>query len=61
MKHAAIGPIEIYLPEKLESNDQLQAEFPKWDMDLIYSKTGDAQVRSTLVWFRYVSLGDAGL
>lgn len=43
VKHAAIGPIEIYLPEKVENNDQLQAEFPKWDMDLIYSKTGIAQ------------------
>ena len=43
VKHAAIGPIEIYLPQKVEDNDQLQAEYPKWDLDLIYSKTGIAQ------------------
>ena len=40
MKYAAIGPISIYLPEKVESNEQLQAEFPSWDMDLIAKKTG---------------------
>jgi 3-oxoacyl-[acyl-carrier-protein] synthase-3 len=40
MAFASVGPIEIYLPEKIEDNDQLAAEFPKWDMDLIYSKTG---------------------
>ena len=42
MKYASIGPIEVYLPEKVESNVQLQAEFPKWDLELIYSKTGIA-------------------
>lgn len=40
MKYAAIGPIAIHLPEAVETNDQLQSQFPKWDMDLIYSKTG---------------------
>ena len=40
MKYAAIGPIAVYLPEKVEDNSQLQAECPKWDMDLIYAKTG---------------------
>ena len=40
MKYAAVGPITIYLPEKVETNAQLQEEFPKWDMDLICSKTG---------------------
>ena len=41
--YATIGPIAIYLPEKVESNEQLQAEFPKWDMPLIYSRTGIAK------------------
>lgn len=40
MKYAAIGPIAVHYPEKLESNEQLQLENPGWDMDLIYSKTG---------------------
>lgn len=40
MKHAAVGPIAIHLPERVENNDQLGAEFPKWNMDLIHSKTG---------------------
>ncbi len=40
MKHAAVGPIAIHLPELVENNDQLGAEFPKWNMDLIESKTG---------------------
>ncbi len=42
MKYAAIGPIAIYLPEKTETNEQLQREFPAWDMELIASKTGIA-------------------
>jgi 3-oxoacyl-[acyl-carrier-protein] synthase-3 len=40
VKHAAIGPISVYLPEKVESNDDLKLEFPAWDLDLIYTKTG---------------------
>ncbi len=40
MNYAAIGPIAIYLPERFETNDQLKAEFPSWDIDLIFSKTG---------------------
>jgi len=40
VKYAAVGPISIHLPELVETNAQLQAAFPKWDMDLIYSKTG---------------------
>ena len=41
-KYAAIGPIAVHLPERSESNDQLAAEFPRWDLDLIFSKTGIA-------------------
>ena len=35
-----IGPIAFHLPEPVEDNDLLQALFPKWDMELIYRKTG---------------------
>ena len=38
--YAAIGPIAVHLPERVETNSQLAAQFPGWDMDLIYSKTG---------------------
>jgi len=43
VKYAAIGPIEFHLPDKVETNEQLQAQFPSWDMDLIYAKTGIAK------------------
>jgi len=39
-KFARIGPIAFHLPETVEDNDMLQGLFPKWDMDLIYRKTG---------------------
>lgn len=42
MKFAAVGPIAVHLPERVETNAQLQAEFPAWDMDLIFEKTGIA-------------------
>ncbi len=40
MPFAEIGPISVHFPERLETNEQLQAEFPKWDLDLIAQKTG---------------------
>ena len=40
MKYAAIGPVAIHLPEKVENNDYLAAQFPKWNMEMIYAKTG---------------------
>ena len=40
MSYATIGPIAIHLPERVETNADLSALFPKWDLDLIYSKTG---------------------
>ncbi len=43
MNFASVGPISIYLPETVETNDQLLREFPKWNMDLIYEKTGIRQ------------------
>lgn len=40
MPFAAIGPIEFCLPETVEDNRLLGRQFPKWNMDLIYAKTG---------------------
>jgi 3-oxoacyl-[acyl-carrier-protein] synthase-3 len=40
LKYGRIGPIAVHLAETVEDNDDLQREFPKWDMDLIYRKTG---------------------
>ncbi|MCA9193621.1 MAG: ketoacyl-ACP synthase III [Planctomycetales bacterium] len=40
MPQAQIGPIAVHYPKRRETNEQLQAEFPDWDMDLIGQKTG---------------------
>jgi 3-oxoacyl-[acyl-carrier-protein] synthase-3 len=40
MKFGSIGPIAIHLPELIEDNDLYSAEFPKWNMELIFAKTG---------------------
>ncbi|MHC4399063.1 MAG: ketoacyl-ACP synthase III [Planctomycetota bacterium] len=40
MRFASVGPIAIHLPEIVEDNDRLAEQFPSWDMDLIYAKTG---------------------
>jgi 3-oxoacyl-[acyl-carrier-protein] synthase-3 len=40
---ANIGPIAVHFPEHCETNDQLQAEFPDWDLPLIEQKTGIAK------------------
>ncbi len=40
MKYAAVGPISVYLPERIETNEDLMVCNPKWDMELIASKTG---------------------
>jgi len=40
MKFASVGPIATHLPQTVEDNRDLAAEFPTWDMDLIYAKTG---------------------
>jgi len=42
VKYAAIGPVAIHYPEKVETNEQLKDEFPEWDMDQILKKTGIA-------------------
>ncbi len=43
MKYAAIGPIAVHLPERVETNEQLQEQFPNWHMERIFSKTGIAR------------------
>lgn len=43
MKYAAVGPISIYLPEAVETNEDLKRQYPRWDMELIASKTGIQQ------------------
>jgi 3-oxoacyl-[acyl-carrier-protein] synthase-3 len=50
VKYAAIGPIAVHFPDRLETNDDLQREFPAWNMELIGEKTGVMQ--------RYVAAPD---
>ena len=40
VKFAAIGPIAVHFPARVDTNEQLQAEFPRWDMAMIAEKTG---------------------
>lgn len=40
VNYAAVGPIAVHLPARIETNDDLKAQFPGWDLDLIYEKTG---------------------
>jgi 3-oxoacyl-[acyl-carrier-protein] synthase III len=40
MKYGAIGPIASFVPKPTESNDDLAAQNPGWDMDVIFEKTG---------------------
>jgi 3-oxoacyl-[acyl-carrier-protein] synthase-3 len=43
LMHAAIGPISTYLPERVETNEQLGRENPSWNMEQIALKTGVRQ------------------
>ncbi|MEL6110855.1 MAG: ketoacyl-ACP synthase III, partial [Planctomycetota bacterium] len=43
MPHAHLGPITVHLPERVETNEELQSSFPAWDMKLIEEKTGIRQ------------------
>jgi 3-oxoacyl-[acyl-carrier-protein] synthase III len=38
--YAELGPIAVHLPTRVESNDELRATYPRWDLDLIAEKTG---------------------
>lgn len=40
MPFAEIGPISVHFPERVETNAELQAAFPDWDLPLIEEKTG---------------------
>jgi len=40
MKYGAIGPVASYVPDAVESNADLAASNPSWNMDVIYEKTG---------------------
>jgi 3-oxoacyl-[acyl-carrier-protein] synthase III len=37
---AEIGPIAVHFPTRCETNEELQAQFPSWDVPLIAEKTG---------------------
>ncbi|MEQ1828147.1 MAG: ketoacyl-ACP synthase III [Pirellula sp.] len=50
MPHAQLGPIAVHFPERIETNEQLQADNPDWDVPLIAEKTGIA--------LRYVAAPD---
>lgn len=40
MPHAQIGEIAVHFPERIESNEMLAEQFPRWDLQLIAEKTG---------------------
>jgi 3-oxoacyl-[acyl-carrier-protein] synthase-3 len=41
--YATIGPIAVHFPARVETNAELKAAYPGWDMDLIAEKTGILQ------------------
>ncbi|MEM9645200.1 MAG: ketoacyl-ACP synthase III, partial [Planctomycetota bacterium] len=43
MPYAQLGPIAVHFPSRIETNQELQAQFPKWDLRLIEEKTGIRQ------------------
>lgn len=43
MKYATVGPISVWLPEKVETNEDLQREHPRWNLPRIAEKTGILQ------------------
>ena len=38
--HAFVGPIAVHFPARVETNDELQSQYPAWDLPLIAEKTG---------------------
>ncbi len=57
-KFASIGPIAFHLPETVEENDWLKEQYPKWDMELIYKKTG---IRARHIAARGETAADLGV
>ena len=43
MNHAVIGPIAVHFPERVETNEELRAAHPQWQIDSIAQKTGISQ------------------
>jgi len=43
VQYASIGPIAVHFPSRVETNAALAQEFPEWNLDLIYTKTGIGQ------------------
>ncbi|QDT12648.1 ketoacyl-ACP synthase III [Planctomycetes bacterium K23_9] len=43
MSYAQLGPIAVHLPSRIETNEDLQEQFPRWDLKLIAEKTGILQ------------------
>ncbi|KAA5545151.1 ketoacyl-ACP synthase III [Roseiconus nitratireducens] len=43
MPYAQLGPIAVHLPARVETNEELQQAFPRWDLKVIEEKTGIAQ------------------
>ena len=43
LPYAQIGPISVHLPSRVETNEDLQKQFPRWDLKLIAEKTGILQ------------------
>ncbi|MEM6688526.1 MAG: ketoacyl-ACP synthase III [Planctomycetota bacterium] len=39
-RFAQLGPIVVHLPERVETNEDLQRENPRWDLAAIAAKTG---------------------
>jgi 3-oxoacyl-[acyl-carrier-protein] synthase-3 len=39
-RHANLGPIAVCLPRRKETIDDLREEFPQWNLEEIYAKTG---------------------
>ncbi len=42
VKYAAVGPITVHFPERVETNEELARQFPQWNMAAIEEKTGIA-------------------
>ena len=57
-RQAAIHAIEYYLPETIETNEDLGIENPDWDMDSIYAKSG---VRARHIASENETAGDLAL
>ncbi len=40
MPYAALGPIAVHFPARVETNEDLARQFPEWNLELIACKTG---------------------